>query len=420
MRYTFAEVKEELLKKGYILQISELDFKGVTKSKLFCTDLNGYKYNICYSRLMSGKTPDRFNKSNAYTIDNINYYLKEKNLPFICLSDRYIDNKTPLLFKCTRCNEIIKQTWVNINRRGTGNRKHLVCANCDGSIESIHALVLKQMFMHEYNDTIVEDKSCINPKTNKIMPTDIVNHRLKIAIEIQSQWHDNENSKEKDAFKKQFWINKGYEFYNPDIRNYSILEMCQLFFKIDEIPEFINYDYNHKLNIKKIQQELNNNKTVPQIAKELDIDKHRIYDAIYCKKLYYPADYNDGVLRPIAQYDMNGVFIKIYESISQASIETGIYRHNICTALKRNSHYSSGYYWFDKKDHESSNVKVISGRFLKFNIPVDKFDLQNNFISSYDTIFEAAKDLNVSNSRIWKVVSGELHSIKNYVFKKAS
>jgi len=60
----------------------------------------------------------------------------------------------------------------------------IVCSNCDERTESLHALVLKQLFVHYYPDTEIEEKSCINPETGRIMATDIVNYRLKIAIEI--------------------------------------------------------------------------------------------------------------------------------------------------------------------------------------------------------------------------------------------
>ena len=101
------------------------------------------------------------------------------------------------------------------------------------------------------------------------MPTDIVNHRLKIAIEIQSEWHDNEYSKTKDAIKRRFWIDKGYSFYDPDIRDYSVLEMCQLFFKIDQIPDWINFEYSNKLNIKIAQEFLNKGLSVIDVANEM-------------------------------------------------------------------------------------------------------------------------------------------------------
>ena len=141
------------------------------------------------------------------------------------------------------------------------------------------------MFKYYYPDTIEEEKSCRNPITNKIMPTDIVNHNMKIAIEIQSEWHDNKYSKIKDAIKKEFWINKGYSFYDPDIRDYSVLEICQLFFDIEELPDFINYNYSNKLNIKEIQSMLNEYVSIPQISNMLNINIHRIYDALYSGKI---------------------------------------------------------------------------------------------------------------------------------------
>ena len=83
----------------------------------------------------------------------------------------------------------------------------------------------------------------------------------------------------------------GYNFYSPDIRDYSILEMCQLFFDIKSMPDWINYNYSNKLNIKEIQGMLNNGFIVSEIAKQLNVNKHRIYDAVHNKKLFYPKNY---------------------------------------------------------------------------------------------------------------------------------
>ena len=67
--------------------------------------------------------------------------------------------------------------------------------------------------------------------------------------------------------------------------------MCQIFFDIDSIPDWVNYNYSNKLNLKEIQQLLNNGLIVSEIAKQLSVDKHRIYDAIHNKKLFYPQNY---------------------------------------------------------------------------------------------------------------------------------
>ena len=94
-----------------------------------------------------------------------------------------------------------------------------------------------------------------------------------------------------DRMKKDFWISKGYDFYALDIRDYSILEMCQLFFNIKSLPDWINYEYSNKLNLKIVQELLNKGLSVIEVAEKLNINKHRIYDALHYNKLYYPKDY---------------------------------------------------------------------------------------------------------------------------------
>lgn len=288
-KYNIDNVKQLLNSKNITL----LENKYIdVKTKMLCVDSDGYYiYVVLGNFLQRNGIGRRFDKSNDYTIKNINHYLKINNVHFKCISNKFENANEDLIFKCLLCGNIVKTPWRNVNKNDNNSRTHVVCPNCDGRNESIHALILKQLFLHYYPDTIVEEKSFINPNTNKVCPTDIVNHRLKIAIEIQSQWHDYEDKKAKDKLKKEYWIYKGYHFYDPDIRNYTILEMCQIFFNIDSIPDWINYDYSNKLNLREIQEQLNNGVIISEIAKQLNINKHRIYDAIYDKKLFYPKNY---------------------------------------------------------------------------------------------------------------------------------
>lgn len=288
-KYDIEKVRKLLCKQNiYLLEDKYID----AKTKMLCMDLEGYYIYIVLSNfLMRNGIGRRFDKSNKYTIQNINHYLELNNVHFECISTEFISANDKLTFRCKKCNEIVHTSWRNVNKNDIKSRSHVICKNCDGKLESIHALVLKQMFLHYYPDTSIEDKSYRSPITNKICPTDIVNHRLKIAVEIQSQWHDFEDIKIKDNMKKKFWVEKGYSFYAPDIRDYSILEMCQLFFDINEIPDWINYDYSNKLNIKTAQNLMNSGMSIPEIAEKMSIDKHRLYDAIYSKKIFYPKNY---------------------------------------------------------------------------------------------------------------------------------
>ena len=200
----YDEVSNNLLQYGYILLVKKEDYMGTTINPLVCIDDNKYMYVVNYTEILKGVKPKQVHKSNPYSIYNISIFLKTYSLSFTITSDEYLGKKGLLSFKCNRCGEKVESTWDRINREtirnGIKTRGRLYCPYCDGSTESQHALVLKQVFMHEYPDTILEEKSCINPTTLKIMPTDIVNHRLKIAIEIQSEYHD--IRKDKDLIKK--------------------------------------------------------------------------------------------------------------------------------------------------------------------------------------------------------------------------
>ena len=200
------EYKREYIEKllsvnGYVLLSDGNSF--YRKDTIICTDRDGYMYNTTIGSLIDHEKRTVICRENKFSIDNINLFLKKNNFQFECISERYTNSREDLEFVCLRCGQHIFRKWYNI-RVCNGSYLAISCPNCDGRIESLHALVLKQMFKHNYPDTIEEEKSCINPSTGWPLPTDIVNHRLKIAIEIQSQFHDAPERILVDAYKKKF------------------------------------------------------------------------------------------------------------------------------------------------------------------------------------------------------------------------
>lgn len=344
---TYETVLKRLKECGYDLDVSEDEYRGVTITPLFCHDSDGYKYRVIYDQILRSKTKkvDRFNKSNPFTIENINLFLKKKGLPFRCTSAGYHGSHGLLDFQCLRCETVIQKTWGNVFRSGE-KRNYIVCPNCDTRVESLHASVLKQMFLREHPDTIVEDPSFRNPFTNRICPTDIVNHRLKIAIEIQSQWHDFPDIKKKDGMKKIYWLNRGYAFYDPDIRNFSVLEMCRLFFPtLKGIPEDIDLSYGHGVNAFAIQQMLDARMSVSEIATALDISPHRIHDAVKSGKLSYPEYYGNARKKPVEQCDSFGNVVGRFNTIGAAARYVGGDPSTLRSKLRSGSAFYKNYYW---------------------------------------------------------------------------
>ena len=348
--YSYEVVKENLEKAGYYLDVTKEEYKGVTLTPLYVHDKDGYKYKAIYDVVLRNPSHkiDRIGKSNPFTIDNINKFLKDNDIKFICISDAYYSETNELQFRCLNCGEIVTTTWKKMHASDP-KRTHIVCPNCGKRTESLHASVLKQLFMHEYPDTVVEDKSYRNPNTGRICPTDIVNHNRKIAIEIQSQWHDFKDIKIKDGLKKQFWLDKGYEFYDPDIRDYSVLEMCQLFFDIDELPDYIDYHYSDCINAKQIQMLLDQGKSITEIVEITNVSRHRIHDAHASGKITYPDFYTNVVSKPVTKYDKNKKFIAHYRTIADAARSVDGHPSNLQKILLCGDHMYKNYYFEYRK-----------------------------------------------------------------------
>lgn len=283
--------------------------------------------------------------------------------------------------------------------------------------ESAHATALKQVWVHEEPDTVLEERSCINPSTGCALPTDIVNHRLKIAIEVQSAFHDNEKQQIKDAIKKKFWIENGYNFYAVDHREYTIIEIINMFFNyINEIPDYVDFD---KKFIRVVQLDMNKNfikeyESMESAEYLTGCSEGRIGSTLragrnYCNGYYwvYKDEYDSGhynisetILKPIIQLDNDGKFISEYVSISEAAKRTGLSEDNIRACKKMGRSYSCGYHWIYKDDYESGQYELYKGNPKNTPVPIVCFDIEWNFIGRYSSIKDGALATGVKKQNI--------------------
>ena len=425
LNLTYEDVKNNLYNIGYNLITPKTEFKRITTTDLICCDNDGYKYKVDYSSVMSGRRMETFSKSNPFAIYNVNIYLKKyTNGTYKCISEKFLGTTELLEISHIPCGRTFKNSWSNIYRKRCldkpgENKTGAICPFCDSvQLESTHALVLKQVWLHEYSDTEVEEKSCINPITKHYLPTDIVNHRLKIAIEIQSWFHDFEDQKIKDNIKKNYWLSRGYDFYDPDQRDYTILEMIQLFFpQYDKIPNYIDFGYSNKINDIEIQKLLNNGLGVVEISKIVNCKPHQIYDAIQYGRITYPENYQRRDYTSVVQLDNNLNYIAEFKTLKEAQKVTGITSGLISSALRSKTHYSNGYYWIKKDDYYNNNYSIQKSRLSKFNIPVDQFDTDGKFIAHYNTIFDASKEYSCTNHEILEAMNGIRKTRCGYIWK---
>lgn len=325
------------------------------KQKIKCINKDGYYIDINLDNVCQNKLGKIFSKNNRFILENIKKYIHDDtDGEYEYVSGEFENAYSKFEIRHKSCKRSFYSKWCNIHRNASEkepNRHGTRCPFCESNqLESTHALVLKQVWLHEKNGTIVEDMSCVNPKTNRPLPTDIVNHSEKIAIEIQSWFHDFKYQKEKDKIKKNFWLEKEYKFYAIDQRDYTVLEMINIFFPyIKEIPSYVDFDYSNKINDVKIQKMLNNGLSVSEIANIEGCKPHTIYDAIRYGRIEYPKNYKNKSYTPVVQLDIEYNFIREYDSIREAISTTGV--RYISSALHVGRHYSGGYIWFYKDDY---------------------------------------------------------------------
>jgi len=111
-KFTYKYVKEYIENHDY-----ELISKKYINSnyKLIIKDNIGYYYFI-YLYSLQNHMPNKFDKSNPYTIQNIKLWCKLNNKSFELLSDTYEGNSKKLKWKCLKedCREIFEKSWNSI------------------------------------------------------------------------------------------------------------------------------------------------------------------------------------------------------------------------------------------------------------------------------------------------------------------
>lgn len=395
----------------------------VSQDLIDAYDNDGYYYQIYWYNIRKGYMPLKFHKNNLYTVKNINHFLESiDRSEYVCISETYHNNHTPLQFLHKECGNSFEATLAQMSGKWIkGNYKYYKhCPHCHVFLkESLHASILKQVFLHVYPDTIVEEKSCINPKTNRTLPTDIVNHNLKIAIEIQSHYHDEENRKEIDRYKKNFWLAKGYRFYDPDIRDYTILELIQLFFKeINDIPSYIDYSFSKHKDYKKVQPMLDTGYSIKAIEKELNFNKYYIHTLLQNNKVKLPYNYKEKTMhiKPIVQLSKNGEFIARFENKGDAD-RKGFAYGTVSRVLIKKQKFAYNTCWFYEDEYLSGDYKIPQEDFDHFTLSVRKFDMNDNLIKSYDSIYSAEKDSRSNRHEIYRVANGICKSSRKEKWK---
>ena len=144
------------------------------------------------------------------------------------------------------------------------------------------------------------------------------------------------------------------------IRNYSILEMIQLFFpKIAKVPEYIDYKFSNCINHVEVQKMLDNGYTIKEICSETNYSKASIHNAIKAKRILLPDGYKNKVfnIKPIVQLGKDGTYINRFESLCEAD-RNGFKSGTIRRVLMKKQNFSYNYFWVFEDDYNNHNYSI--------------------------------------------------------------
>ena len=147
-----------------------------------------------------------------------------------------------------------------------------------------------------------------------------------------------------------------------------------------------------------------------KVDKMPKIDKHQLISDKVRKK---------G--KPVYCYDMDGNFIKKYNSARIASEETNTNQSQINVCCSGRTRYSNNFQWF--YEYMGNKIEPINKyeNLYHRTVKVNQYDKNKVFIKTWDTIKEASIAMgSTSSSNILRCLSGEGKTAYGYIWEYAS
>ena len=121
------------------------------------------------------------------------------------------------------------------------------------------------------------------------------------------------------------------------------------------------------------------------------------------------------------QYNDDGKIIAEFESVKDASKETGIGYYSIYDVILGKQKHAGGYGFIYKKDYSGNKSDLISRstnrRPAMVPVPVLQCDNNGNVINKFESISQAERETSVSSICIYKALKGKQKHAGGYLWK---
>ena len=116
----------------------------------------------------------------------------------------------------------------------------------------------------------------------------------------------------------------------------------------------------------------------------------------------------------VAQYDLDGNLIAIYNSVKDAATCNNITHPGIVRCCRFTQHSAGGFQWRYYNEHHTESINKISPKKTKVVLQYSK---TGEYITSFKNATEAEKVTKVDKSSIGRCCRNELKTAGGYVWK---
>jgi hypothetical protein len=118
----------------------------------------------------------------------------------------------------------------------------------------------------------------------------------------------------------------------------------------------------------------------------------------------------ENIMRAVAQYDLDGNLIKIYDSIISAANSNNLRASNISNCCQLKQRTSGGYQWrYYEIDNFLLNISPIKS--------VIQYTRNGTYVNTFTSMAKAAKATKIDHSAISRCCRGELKTAGGYVWE---
>jgi group I intron endonuclease len=341
----------------------------------------------------------------------------------------YVNRKTKIIILCKRCNESFLQTPEN-HLEGKG------CNSCNRKKSTWQKDLLKKNFRK------LSKKYMFVYRT-----TNLVNGKIYIGQ------HSTNNLK--DGYKGSgLLISKAFKKYGKDNFKFEIIKFSDSREYLDQLEKKLIDEHNaldNEIGYNIHQGGLGGSSFKKINQYKLDGTFIKTWDAIIiasdelnlsCKTIqncakglkpscggYMWKDYNefkeckniegfvDNSKKTINQYNLEGKFIKTWNSISEAASTLNLNNSSIgkCCRMEASTHQMGGFIWRYLDDvKNTSDIPPIKYKSKKY---VEQYTLDGEYLNTFNSVSEASRSINSATTNISKCCNGKRKSARGYVWK---